>query len=233
MNITICDDEKVCIDVINKLLQPYIERENINIYTYMSGEQFFEECDAVMDIAFLDIEMLDVTGIDIARYLKRMNENTIIFFVTSHMNYVSDTFRVGAFQFLTKPIKQEEFKYDFERAVDKYKSIHKYYTVSWRDKKTYIEFGDILYIEGYNRHLYIRTETHKYECVGSIRKEEKTFIPYGLLKCHQGFIVNINKIRNIECNEIEMINGEKIHVSRHYRDNIMTAFNLYMAGKLL
>lgn len=30
-----------------------------------------------------------------------------------------------------------------------------------------------------------------------------------------------------------MINGEKIHVSRHYRDNIMTAFNLYMAGKLL
>ena len=235
MNIIICDDDIECVDRINHLLQAYIEKENINVYTYLSGEEFMAETDKEVkpDIAFLDIEMLEVSGLDIATYLKKMDENIIVFFVTSHMNYVSDTFRLGAFQFLVKPVDEKEFRYDFERAVKQYKNMHKLYNIRWRDKNIYVEYGDILYIESYNRHLYVQTERQKYECVGMLKKEEKLFAAYGFFKCHQSYLVNLNKIREIEKNQIELVNGEKIPVSRSCREDLLGAFNLYIAGKLI
>ena len=115
MKIAICDDEIICIDRLRQLLQPYMEKESLEIDSFLSGEEFLYNSHGIeqYDIIFLDIEMFDVSGLDVAERLRSKGSNAIIIFITSYINYVSDTFRLGAFQFLVKPIEEKIFKYDF------------------------------------------------------------------------------------------------------------------------
>ena len=108
MNIAICDDDICCVNRILQLLQPFKETEELNIYTYLSGEKFLENIDGAMqyDIFFLDIEMPEVSGLKVAHSLREKGDKTIIIFITSHLNYVSDTFRLGAFQFGLQPAQE-------------------------------------------------------------------------------------------------------------------------------
>ncbi|MGN0374596.1 MAG: LytR/AlgR family response regulator transcription factor [Butyrivibrio sp.] len=235
MNIAICDDNMECTNRILQLLIPYRETEEINVDTYLSGKEFLEAKDKIpqYDIIFLDIEMPVVSGIEVAEKLRRAGNKTLIIFITSHLNYVSDTFRLGAFQFLVKPIDEKAFNYDFERAMRTYKNIHRFYRVRWRDNDCVLECGDIYYIEGYNRHLYIHTDTKGYECVGRLPEEEKKLKPYNFVRCHQGYLINLDKIKEINKNNVILENNIEIPVSRGYRDDLLEAFNLFLAGRLI
>ena len=235
MNIVVCDDDINCINRLTQLIQQYSEKEEFNIYTYLSGEEFLEQVKKEMkfDIVFLDIEMAEISGIDVARYLREKDDKSIIFFVTSHLNYVSDTFRLGAFQFLVKPVDEKAFQCDFERAVRTYKNTHKFYQIRWRDINTIIEYGDIYYVEAYNRHLYVHTASMEYMCVGTLTEEEKRLKPYDFVRCHQGFLVNMHKIKEINKTEIILNNGIRMPIGRRFREGVLVAFNLFLAGKLV
>ena len=236
MNIAVCDDDINCIDRILQLLQPYRETEELSINTYLSGEEFLAKIDEAVkyDIIFLDIEMLEITGIEVAYRLRKKDSKAIIIFITNHLNYVSDTFRLGAFQFLVKPIDEKAFYYDFERAIKTYKKTHKFYQIRWRNTNHIVEYGDIYYIEGFNRHLYIYTDAEKeYECVGKLQEEEKKLKSYNFVRCHQGYLVNLSKIKEINKADIVLKSNAKIPVSRRYRLELLEAFNLFLAGKLI
>lgn len=237
MNIAVCDDDIKCIDKILQLLQPYKETEELSINTYLSGEEFLAKIDEAVqqDIIFLDIEMLEITGIEVAYRLRKKDSKAIIIFITNDLSYVLDAFRLGAFQFLVKPIDEKIFYYDFERAIQTYKNTHKFYQIRWRNTNHIIvEYEDIYYIEGFNRHLYIYTGSEKgYECVGKLQEEEKKLKSYNFVRCHQGYLVNLSKIREINKSDIVLKNNTKIPVSRRYRLELLQAFNLFLAGKLI
>lgn len=90
MNIAICDDDESCVNQIKQLLQSYQESENLCIRTYYSGKAFIENLDEALenDIVFLDIEMPDISGIEVAHKLREEHSEMMIIFVTSHLNYV-------------------------------------------------------------------------------------------------------------------------------------------------
>lgn len=233
MKIAICDDEIICIDRLRQLLQPYMEKESLEIDSFLSGEEFLYNSYGIeqYDIIFLDIEMFDVSGLDVAERLRSKGSNAIIIFITSYINYVSDTFRLGAFQFLVKPIEEKIFKYDFERALRSYKSTHSIYKIRWKESSYVVENGDIYYIEGYNRHLYVYTFDKGYECIGKLPEEEKKLKPYNFVRCHQGYIVNMCKIKEINKTSIILNNDVVIPIGRKYREELLETFNLYLVGR--
>lgn len=233
MNIAICDDEITCINRLVQLLQPYKEREDLNVDTFISGEEFLDNTSGIeqYDIIFLDIEMFGVSGLDVAETLRSKGSKAIIIFITSHINYVSDTFRLGAFQFLVKPIDEKVFSYDFERALRTYKSAHSIYKIRWKESNYIVENGDIYYIEGYNRHLYVYTNDKGYECVGKLPEEEKKLKPYNFVRCHQGYIVNMSKVKEINKTSIILNNDIVIPIGRKYREELLETFNLYLVGR--
>lgn len=235
MNIVICDDDTDYVNKIIQLLNKYQKIENLNIYTYLSGEEFLKQIDKEVkaDIIFLDIEMSEASGIEVARYLREKGSNAIFIFISGHLNYVSETFRLGAFQFLVKPIDEKAFNEDFERAITTYKNNHQIYQIRWRGISNLIEYSDIYYIEAYNRHLYVHTESMKYECVGIMPEEEKKLKPYGFVRCHQGFLVNLYKIIEISKTNLILSNETIIPIGRRYREELLEIFNLFLAGRLI
>ena len=156
MKIAICDDEISYRETILKYLSPYIEKDSS-----LEAKQFSNAEDLIcaykenerFDIIFLDIQMKSLDGIAAAKKIRKFDPDAILFFITSHVKFFSDAFRVNAFQFLAKPIKQDDFIKDFQRALEKYKMQHSAYIVKYKETTYTFETKNIIYIESLNRHL--------------------------------------------------------------------------------
>lgn len=232
IHIAVCEDLLAYRNKIDNLLAPYKESYNLSIHLFSSGEEMmaFPDYATIFSIIFLDIEMGEISGLDVARDIRDKNKDVIIFFITNHINYVPDSFRLGAFQFLVKPINDDDFKKDFERALKILSNIHKQYIIKWRNINHIIEYKDIFYIEAYNRHLFIHEEDYGYECIGKLQDEYIKLKPYGFSRCHQGFLINMSKIKKIDKTSVSLSNGVTLPISRYYKQSLMQDFNLYLAG---
>lgn len=231
MRVAVCDDEKVCRDRISGFLKPYQEKHpQIVIKEFCSGEELINAYakGEPFDILFLDIQMEGIDGIDTAQKIRETDKNAIIIFITSYVAFVSQTFRAGAFQFLVKPVEQEEFNRDFERAMDSYRTSHYKYSLKGKEGTSSIEINEIYYIEIYRKHLFVFAENCKYECVGTIAEEEKKLKDYDFVLCHKSYLVNMRYIRLIGTDSIELTNGMEIPLSRSYKANVKLAFNDYI-----
>ncbi len=232
INIAVCDDLSASRIKIDTLLAPYKGPDSLAVYDFSSGEELlaFPNYASTFSIVFLDVEMGDISGLDVARDIREKNKDVIIFFITSYINYVPDSFRLGAFQFLVKPINDDDFKKDFERALNTLRSMHTQYRIKWRDVNHVVEYKDIFYIEAYNRHLFIHEEENGYECIGKLQDECEKLKHYGFSRCHQGFLINLSKVRKIDKKSVVLNNGVTIPISRQYKQSLMQDFNLYLAG---
>lgn len=229
IKIAVCDDCPAYRNKIEQLIFPYNKNDSISVNAFSSGEELlaFPDYASFFDIIFLDVEMSGVSGLDIAKEIREKSRDVIIFFITSYVNHVPESFRLGAFQFLVKPIDENEFKCDFERALKRLRSMHTRYMVRWRDEHHIIEYKDIYYIESYGRHLYVHAKNQDVECVGKLSDESKKLKPYGFSRCHQSFLVNLNNVYKIDSKSVELCNGVSLPISRQYRQNLMEDYNLF------
>lgn len=122
------DDEKLAINLFRRITQ------NINDVTF---EVFDKPEDAVfyaetnrIDIAFLDIEMPSIGGIELAKKIKKLDHNISLVFVTAYGEYALDAFGVDAIGYLLKPYQ----KRDVVKFIEKKKHIIPIY-----DKKVYVQ----------------------------------------------------------------------------------------------
>lgn len=233
MNIAVCDDVREHRERLLGLLAPYTEANSLQVHEFSRGEDLlaaFTEAGR-WDIVFLDIEMDGMTGIDTARKLKKLQRDVIIIFITSHVSYVSDAFRLDAFQFLVKPVQEEDFRKDFSQALRLWQARHRQYVVKRRDASFTLEYRQILYLEAYNRHLSIHTADGCFECVGKLQDEQAKLRPYGFTRCHQGYVVNLAHVKSIGRDCVFLDTGAEVPVSRRLHTALMTEFNLYIAGK--
>ena len=224
MKIAICDDNTEYIRLIAGLVAPYKEKYQMDLKTFESGEEFLK-WDEPFDIIFLDIEMKTVSGIDVAAKLRAENDDAIIIFITSHSNYVSDTFRLGAFQYLTKPFTEADFKLDFERAINTYMSKHKKFAVRFRDEITLLECQDIFFIEAYDRHLHIITSDKQYDCIESNNVNTINILKRQVLAAVEGALAEADYLKSAlelyktSVSESIDSNMEAANIIARYSDN--------------
>jgi len=232
MRIAICDDDKLQRETLEQYVTEHISAyPNIKITKYSSGEKLLDALRSYkIDILLLDIEMGGINGIETAKKIREFNSEIIIIFITGYVNYVSDAFRTNAFQFLIKPVKQELFDQEFERAIKKYQNDHHKYVIVQKSGTISLEINEIIFLESEGRKINIHTKNKLHTKYGTINDEENTLLNYGFVRCHQAFLVNMKYILEIEKNDIVLKNGIKIMISVRKRSEVVTKFNKYLAG---
>ena len=117
MQIAVCDDEKVYLDLylnqIKRLIAMQDKNYEVIIDCYSSGEELITAYDAgkEYDIIILDIKMKDLSGFDVAKIIRQYNDDTLIIFITSLKDYIYNSFEYQPFWFLIKPVTNERFKH--------------------------------------------------------------------------------------------------------------------------
>lgn len=113
MNIIVVDDEPIALKNMNEKLLYISEIEEITLFDEpQSALNYLKEHS--VDIAFLDIEMYDMSGLEFALLAKNILPNINIIFVTGYSEYAVDAFSIHASGYLLKPVTVERIKKEIE-----------------------------------------------------------------------------------------------------------------------
>ena len=236
MRVAICEDEEYQRNTIIQFIMNHtIQYPGITVSAFTCGEDLlsaYEHGDS-FDLIFLDIQMKDMNGIATAYEIRKKSRHAILFFITGHTQYVSAAFALSAFQFLIKPVRQDTFDREFKRAVNKYHRDRQKYVINTKASTMTLEIKDIHFMEIRDHRIVIHSETQEYIKSGKLNDEEKKMRPYGFIRTHQSYLVNMAYIRVITEKDVIMTNGKQAAVSARKRAEVLAAFNQYLAGYAL
>ena len=231
MRIAVCDDDRTIREELFRLIQKQVPEADI--MEYQSGEELIN-ARGNFDIYFLDIEMGEVSGMDIARRIREQEENgrqrSIIIFVTGYREYMEAAFDVNAFHYLIKPIDTEKFSEVFRRAWKEaavfYEQEKKYIIVKSSGTQQKILLKNIYYIESGNKKVIFHTTDGTLEVYGKMEELEKG-LGNTFYRCHRCYLVNMEKISAYSADNIQVINGDNLLLARKkYSDFIKNVYEV-------
>lgn len=99
----IVDDEPLALQLLEKTLHTVGGIEVIR--TFLNAESVLNEMKSLdFQVAFLDIEMVGVSGLDLAKFIQEWNSHIYIVFVTAYRDYAVQAFELNSIDYLLKPI---------------------------------------------------------------------------------------------------------------------------------
>lgn len=182
-----------------------------------------------IQLVFLDIRMPRLDGVQLARILPK---DTLVVFTTAYSDHAVEGFRVNALDYLLKPVSYDEFIEAAMRARDRLLPDTRTVQPQPAQKKTHLlvkseyrllrlEISKIMYIEGLKDYVKIVMADEKEPVLSlmSIKRLEEE-LPDTFMRIHRSFIVNIDKVRVVEKNCVN-IRGQAIPISESYRSSFL------------
>ncbi|TDQ09695.1 LytR/AlgR family response regulator transcription factor [Pedobacter metabolipauper] len=176
-----------------------------------------------VDLIFLDIEMPEMSGIELVKSLE--GKRPMIIFTTSDIVYAAEAFDLNVVDFITKPIVPGRFFQAVEKAKE-LKKMKSLYVAANREEEFIfirdsniirrIRLKDILYLEAMGDYVKIYSLTANYTIHSSLKAVEQKISATIFLRVHRSFIINLSKIDTIEGGTL-IINHNLVPVSDAYR----------------
>ncbi|MEF9992720.1 MAG: LytTR family DNA-binding domain-containing protein [Romboutsia sp.] len=220
LHIVICDDEFLHRKILKEYLCKILEEEFIeySLVEYSSGEELLTNYKKV-DLLFLDIQMDELSGMDVARNIRKFDESVEIIFTTSIAKYVFEAYEVRAYRYLVKPIEYEKLKKEVKLCISEYLDKQNIISIDSNKSTLSLPIGDILYAEVIKKEVTIYTDSKNYTIETSMKSVEKKLLNYNFFRCHHSYLVNLKKINEIT-NKSAFINNEEIPISRAKYKNL-------------
>lgn len=189
-----------------------------------------------IDVIFSDIQMNNLTGLELARIIQVMEpaERPLLVFTTAYDKYALQGYKVDAIDYLLKPFSYE----DFLKTASKIKSLlDKKVAVVQSPRETFILFKveynlvkvyhkDILYIEGLKDYVKVHLVTEKRPLLSlaSLKSLEEKLPKDHFMRIHRSYIVNLDHVNIIGKNAVT-INNIEIPISENYREQVKNYFS--------
>ncbi len=196
MRIVICDDDTAITMQLTGYLQEYFQEHGLKmpqIQTFHSGEELLCDSDS-QDIVFLDVKMQGVSGIRTGELVKRRNPDSIIFIITSYLEYLDDAMRFHVFRYLTKPLDRQRLFRNLKDALALYTSSYARIPIETRQGVFSVPASDIVCVQTLDRKVCIHTVSTAYESVYNIQRCEQLLHQSCFFRTHRSYIVNLEYV---------------------------------------
>jgi two-component system LytT family response regulator len=238
----IVDDEPLARKRLRTSLEPHA-----NVHVVAECTNGAEAIEAIAeqdpDLVFLDIQMPEVSGLDVADQIPR-DELPIIIFVTAYDEYALDAFERHALDYLLKPFDQERFDKALARGVDQFEQQEQAALAERLDqvvdeiqqergfqsrvmiKKAnsiiFVPVEEIDWIEADGNYVQLHVGDKKHITRCTMRRMENRLDPEHYFRIHRSTIVNLNKVSSIEPwfhgdYKVVLHNGKELTLSRNYK----------------
>ena len=231
--IAYCDDDENDRDRIMYALTQIEEKwkERFEISSFNSGESL---CDALgvksYDIILLDILMTGIDGIQTAKNIRTLGEDSKIIFISSCDDKLRDLFRVGTIAFLDKPLNTEILEEALKEAITIIKKDEdNIFTYKIGKDTCFISLNDIKYFESNKHEIHIHTNKNIITYYGTVKSVlEEIGENIAFVVAHKSYIVNF-KYSEIVQNSIKIKGSDvNIPISRGKREDILDKYISYM-----
>lgn len=232
LQIAVCDDEPFYKNKIKELLEAYLNPRKLSysISLFDSGAELLagRENAEKYDVAFIDINMEEMDGLETAAQLRTLKNRICIVFVTAFISYAPEGYKVGAVRYILKDTLEPAITECMDAVLKKLKRKQVCFTFVEGEKKLLTD--NILYVES-RKHksvfFYLESEIVNYQMYDKLDAIEKRLAEYGFVRIHKSFLVNMKHIKKISNYMAELDNGEKLPVPRRRFSAAKEAFAAY------
>lgn len=224
-NIGICDDgENICSSIENMLLQCAKEKRiQIDTFVWYTGEGLkkYLEKNNQLDILFLDIELFQMSGIEVGRFIRNQLDDMgmQIVYISGKASYAQQLFKTQPLDFLVKPITKDQIGDVLESALKVLKRKKEKLKFRIGKDHYYVPMGDIAYFVSEGRKVKIVTLKETFEFYGRL-KETAGRLPENFVTIHKSYIVNKEYIFRYSYETVELTNGIILTISPANRKRV-------------
>ena len=225
-NIAICDDERDQQEQLQAVAAEWAVENghSCRIRTFTSAEEFlFEyEEDKAFDILLLDVEMNNISGIELAKRIRRDNNRAEIIFITSHFEFVGEGYEVDALHYLIKPVAAEKLKQVMTKATEKLMIEPPWVVINFDGQTIKLYESEILYIEAFRHYISIRTTAGEYTIKENLFSFEQK-LSDDFYRVHRSYLASLKQITRISRTAV-WVGKEELPLARGKYDDINRAF---------
>ncbi|UEG52117.1 LytTR family DNA-binding domain-containing protein [Mucilaginibacter daejeonensis] len=226
------DDEPLALELIKVYAARFPSLQLLQVFEdALSGAEFLRQHH--VDLLFIDINMPDISGLDLVRSLKN---RPIIIFTTAYKNFAFEGFELEALDYLLKPIDQSRFS----KAVDRALAYHQYRTsianmeaeqsiyVYSEYRMIKIDVQEIIYIESMEDYIkiHLTTQTKPVLTLMPLKKILAKLPQEQFKRIHRSFIVGLRHIHSIQNRKIRVgtvelpVSDTYIDVLSHWKNKL-------------
>lgn len=230
IQIAIVDDEAIQVDTMTSLIHQAAEKiyQTVQITTFSSGEAFLFEVEdhPELDIVFLDIEMKQVDGLEVAKKIRELGLEMTVVFATAFVEYAVQGYEVQAMDYLLKPIEGDKIARVLQRHLDKLPLTKETITLDTTEGILKTAMDDIVYVEVNKRECDIHL-VHQIVTVNQTLRELSEKLNNDFVQTHRSYLVNVKHINRLLKADAELSSGDSIPVSRRLAKDIQSKFVEY------
>lgn len=219
IKIAICDDNEIFAENLRKEVEECIHNEpglNAEVDSFTNGSELMEAFEKEQyDLIYLDIELKEQKGIDLANSIHNQKPECLIIFVTGYANYVCQSFIENAFQYIQKPIEPKFFASEFKRAIETIR-VNKISAIITTNKGASVfKLCDVYYIQTSYKDFIVHTTEGKVKGpIKAIRKVRQKLLDYDFYRIQRSYLINMNHIVRLNNNIVTMTDGSELTVSK-------------------
>ncbi|WP_179338687.1 LytR/AlgR family response regulator transcription factor [Winogradskyella ludwigii] len=244
MNCIIIDDEPLAIDIIESYCKALSNVDVISTFTNAIEALEFINNNSI-DLVFSDIEMPNISGIELIKSLE--GKVPYFIFTTAYPEYALEGFDLNAVDYLVKPIPFPRFLKAANRVKEMMRlnvstafnvssatgdtaatvaSVDDFIFVKSEYENVKIDIKSIIHIQGLKDYLKIYSEGSKPILTLMSFKDIQSKLPEHIfIRVHRSYIVNVNKITSIQKNRV-IINDERIPIGESYKSMVYSRLNI-------
>lgn len=234
-NIAICDDETEQLDIMERFIHENMVQSRFlyQVIRFNVGKDLIEGArKEKISAVFLDIDMPEMTGIEVARELLKENRDIRIFFISNHEEMVFEAIHTRPMRFIRKNnlinemteavlfLKKELEKEDGVICFTSGKNSHE------------LKSEKIMYIESEGHYLRIISKSEMIRIRGKISDYADMLKEHYFLQIQKGILLNMKYISGMKGEHVFLQNNLSFSISRGKRDEIRKEFLKYMRREI-
>lgn len=231
MNIAICDDQQAFLDFEKQTVEHYFAEwtEAVRICTFSNGTSLLHALEhKQFDIVFLDINLPDFDGFEIAEKFTR-NDNTLLIFVSSYDDLAIQSFDYHPFSFISKMEYNEQIGKVLNSCTERLRRNIETITITCNRELVKLSIKDIAYIESCRNAVLFHMQNSKetFRTTATMSKFEQELSVHGFVRIHSAFIVNLAAVRKVS-KEVALDDGTTLFMSKKYASTVKIKYLDYM-----
>lgn len=230
MKIAICDDNNSDLMYIYKNIENTFINRNVScdFTLYTDVNKFLNDNFASpFDVVFLDIDMPEMNGLEVATRINKLGINTEIVFVTNHDELVYKAYKFKALGFIRKKYLSVEANEILNSIIESVNSRCKYIIIHDSGIDYKFNINDIIYMQSDDHYVDIFSKDKKNTIRNNLNNIEKQFSQYGFIRIHSRYLVNYRYIFSVEKNAVILIDRQQLPLSRSKSTSVKQSLQFF------
>ncbi|MBP3705497.1 MAG: response regulator transcription factor [Clostridia bacterium] len=173
------------------------------------------------DVVLMDVEMPGISGVELAKEIRKTNETVQIVFVTGYSDYIAEGYEVSALHYLMKPVNEEKFFSVLDRAVVRLKSREKSVLLECAGETVRVPLHEIRYMDVRQNYVTVhgKEEYTVKKTLGAMERE----LDSRFFRAGRSLILNLTYIRRVSKTDVYLEDGSILPLPRGVYDSLNRA----------